>query len=342
VDPEPFKGFSPHCPSCRARGTDVVLSVSAWQDGQGGQGVLTCPAAECRRQFPVIDGVPVLVADLPRFLNDTGVYLLARDDLWTPVADLIGSILPPGSWFDAIRQHLSGYVRDHWGAFDATDLAAPIPGQAWALAKAGLAMSDEISGPVVELGAAAGGVTRALAARFDTPVLGLDLSAPLARFAARALRGGTLRYPLRLAGTAYEEREITVPPPLRGNANVWIADALAPPLGADCAGLVVALNLLDCVSDPAALLRAAATLLRPGGHLLLCTPFDWSTTATPAESWLGARSAKSAAPELGAWAEAVSGLGVVSRSGEHGWEVRVHARAIMHYRAELLMLRRPE
>jgi SAM-dependent methyltransferase/uncharacterized protein YbaR (Trm112 family) len=339
VDPEPFRGFSPHCPNCRIRGDDVALRLSEWRELDG-QGILVCPAEECRRRFPVIDGVPVLVPDLPRFLNEAGVYLLAQVDLWAPVADLIGSVVPPGSWFDATRQHLSGYVRDHWGGFDPTDRDAPAPGQAWALAEIGLALAGDVSGPVVELGAAAGGVTRALAQRFDTPVLGLDLSAPLARFAARALRGGTLRYPLRQAGTAYEERVITVPSSLRGNCNIWIADAMLPPLAAGCAGLVLALNLLDCVADPAALLRAAAALLRPGGHLLLCTPLDWSTAATPVDAWVGARSADAAAPDLGLWAAGVSGLQVVARSGGHGWDVRVHARATMHYRAEFLVLRR--
>jgi SAM-dependent methyltransferase len=154
------------------------------------------------------------------------------------------------------------------------------------------------------------------------------------------LRGGSFRYPLRLAGTAYEERELTVPPPARDNAEIWIGDALSPPLGAGCAGLVLALNLLDCVSDPAALLRAAASLLRPGGHLLLSTPLDWSTAATPAEAWVGARSVESAAPDLAVWAEQVCGLQVVARTIEHGWNVRVHARATMHYRAEILVLRR--
>jgi hypothetical protein len=136
--------------------------------------------------------------------------------------------VPPGSWFDATRQHLSGYVRDHWGHCDPTDRATPTPGQAWALTRAGLAMAGAVSGPVVELGAAAGGVTRALAEELDTAVLGLDLSAPLARFAARALRGGTFHYPLRLSGTAYAEREIAVPPPVRGSCDIWIADALVP------------------------------------------------------------------------------------------------------------------
>ncbi len=340
MDLGPIGGFGPRCPTCRARGSDSALVLSAWKEDRGGQGILACPAPECRTRFPVIDGLPVLVADLGRFLSDACVYLLARDDLDEPTADLLGSLLPPGSWFDATRQHLSGYVRDHWGSYELADHAAPAPGQAWGLAQAGLALASAVSGPIVELGAAAGGVTHALAERFDTPVLGLDLSAPLARFAARALRGGKLRYPLRLAGTAYQEREIAVPPPRRDNARVWLADALVPPLEAGCAGLVVALNLLDCVSDPAALLRSAAALLRPGGQLLLSTPFDWSTAATPVGAWLGARSAEAAAPDVGAWAQSTAGLIVAARA-EHRWEVRVHARATMQYRTELLVLRRP-
>jgi SAM-dependent methyltransferase/uncharacterized protein YbaR (Trm112 family) len=337
--PALFRHFAPYCPACRARGALSPLHVTAWD--QSGQGVLTCGAEECRGRYPIIDGLPVLVPDLPRYLTEVGVYLLARDDLWAPVADLLGAVTPPGAWFDAARQHLSGYVRDHWGTCDPTDRESPAPGQAWALAEAGLALIGRATGPVIELGAAAGGVARALAERLDTPVLGLDLSAPVMRFAALALRGGTLRYPLRLSGTAYAEREIVVPPPLRGDASVWLADALVPPVAEGCAGLVVALNLLDCVADPAALMRAAAGLLRPGGHLLLCTPRDWSTTATPAEAWVAARSAEAAIADLGSWAAHVSGLELFARSEDHGWAVRVHARATMHYRSDLLVLRRP-
>jgi SAM-dependent methyltransferase len=324
---------------CRARDVVAPLQLTAWDNSD--QGILACAADGCGGRFPIIDGLPVLAPDLPRYLAEVGVYLLARDDLWTPVADLVGSVTPPGAWFDAARQHLSGYVRDHWGAFDPTDAASPPPGQAWALAESGLRLIGKVSGPIIELGAAAGGVTRALAERFEAPVLGIDLSAPVTRFATRALRGGTLRYPLRLSGTAYAERELVIPPPTRGEPEVWLADALVPPLEDACAGLVVALNLLDCVTDPAALMRAASGLLRPGGYLVLCTPRDWSTSATPVEAWVAARSTDAARAALGVWAEHVSGLKVIGHTEDLEWQVRVHARATMHYRSDLLVLEKP-
>jgi SAM-dependent methyltransferase len=283
----------------------------------------------------------VLVPDLTQYLNDAGVYLLARGDVSSPVADVLGAAMPPGGWFDATRQHLSGYVRDHWGWADPTDDEAPSPGQSWNLAEIGLGMCGPVAGPVVELGSGAGGVTWRLAEHLAVPVLGLDLSAPLSHFAVRALRGGTMRYPLRLSGTAYASRTLRTAPPRSGQATVWLADALHPPLPPACAGLVVALNILDCVTDPAGLLGAAARLLRPGGHLIVSTPYDWSATATPPDAWVGGRSATQASPALGPWAEAQSGLRLLG-AVEAPWAVRVHSRAVMHYRVDVLTLRREE
>ena len=144
-----------------------------------------------------------------------------------------------------------------------------------------------------------------------------------------------LRYPLRLSGTAYTEREIFVPPPVGLDTTIWLADALVPPVASGQAGLVVALNLLDCVADPATLLRSAAALVRPGGCLLIGTPCDWSASATPPHAWIGARSIASAAPDLGTWAAAVSGLALVARIAGLSWNVRVHTNATMHYEVEI-------
>lgn len=324
--------FSPHCPACRLRSVASALETEAWE-AISGQGVLRC--AVCDARYPVVDHLPLLVPDVARYLAEAGVYLLARDDLTYAVADLIGGLMPPGSWFDAVRQHLSGYVRDHWA--EAADDDGPPPGQSAALAATGLALAGEVAGPVVELGAAAGGVTRCLAEWLDAPVLGLDLSAPLARFAVRALRGGRQAFPLRMAGTAYAERHVVTQPPSRGMAMVWLADATAPPIADGAAGLVVALNLIDCVADPAAVLRGAASLLRPGGKLVLATPCDWSPAATPPEMWIGARRGALAAPDLCAWAEAEGGLRLRGTK-QQPWLVRVHGTATMQYRALVMAL----
>jgi SAM-dependent methyltransferase/uncharacterized protein YbaR (Trm112 family) len=340
-----FGVFAPCCPACRTDAQSSALAVTAWTAEGGGQGILACQNSVCGARYPVISGIPVLVSDMQRYLADAGVYLLARDDLWGPVSDLIGAGMPPGAWFDASRQHLSGYVRDHWGMFDTADTDSPAPGQAWALAQAGLALAERsgfgtVSGPVVELGAAAGGVTGALSRLLKVPVLGIDLSAPLARFAAKALRGGACRYPLRVGGTAYAVRHLELPAG-RDDTAIWLADALAPPLPHGMADLVVALNLIDCVADPARLMRQAASLLRPGGRLIACTPCDWNVNATSPAMWVGGREEADGAPDLGVWAAGCTGLHLIGRDAAVRWDVRVHARATMTYQVEIIVLQRP-
>jgi uncharacterized protein YbaR (Trm112 family) len=116
------------------------LELSSWQDTDGGQGILTCAPTECRTRFPIIDGLPVLVADLPRFLNEAGAYLLARDDLDEPIADLFGVGAAPRQ---LVRRHAPasvGLCARSLGALRYVgSRGLPAPGQAWGLAQAGLA-----------------------------------------------------------------------------------------------------------------------------------------------------------------------------------------------------------
>lgn len=330
--------FAPCCPRCLKQGVERRLELEPGWQGEADRVVYGALRCDCGQAFPVIDGVPLLVADLDHYLGEAGLYLLARDDLPEAVADVVGRHMPPGGWFDAARQYASTYGRDHWGAHDPDDPGWPAPGSAQRLLRAALSAPPAGPGLVVELGCAAGGVTHALAEITGAPVLGLDLSAPQARLAQRALQQGRARYPLRRHGTAFSLRDIAVPPPA-ALAEAWIADAMLPPLPAGCAKLVVALNLLDCVADPPALLRGMARLLRPGGMVVLATPFDWSTSATPAAAWPGARALRDAARGLaGLLAEA--GLRSLASAADLDWTLRLHDRAAMTYRTSFICAER--
>jgi len=330
--------FAPRCPVCLAAGHDGRLRPEPGWKGTAERirhGVLGCI---CGRAYPIIDGLPVLVADLGHYLGEAGIYLLARDDLPEAVADVIGRHMPPGAWFDAARHYCSTYGRDHWGAHDPDDVPWPPAGSARRLLEAVLPALPDGPGLVVELGCAAGGVTHALAELAGAPVLGLDLSAPLARLAQHALQEGRARYPLREHGTAFALRDIAVPM-AAAPGEAWIADAMAPPLAPGCARLVVALNLLDCVPDPRALLASIARLLRPGGVVVLATPFDWSANATPAAAWPGARALREPMPSLSAM---VAEAGFRPRlSAERDWTLRLHARAAMTYRVSVVCAEAP-
>ncbi len=61
------------------------------------------------------------------------------------------------------------------------------------------------------------------------------------------------------------------------------AMTLRPDLGSF--DLVLAANLLCRLSDPKRLLDRFATLVNPGGHLVLTTPCTWLAEFTPPENW---------------------------------------------------------
>ena len=53
--------------------------------------------------------------------------------------------------------------------------------------------------------------------------------------------------------------------------------------------IVHAANLLCRLPDPGALIERLPELVRPGGQLLLATPFTWLEEFTPMGKWLGGR-----------------------------------------------------
>jgi SAM-dependent methyltransferase len=318
-------GFSWQCPACAS--SDLL------------EGVERFSCTGCGRQFPVLDGIPLLLADLPRYLNEAAAYWLMRDDLTAGQEDALGGLLAAGSYFDVARQHLSSYARDHYGAHDPQDGDQPEPGGAERLLRAGLEVIGPLQGSALDIGCATGGNTLALAESGFSSVVGMDMSAPLIRMAARTATSGVAQYGRRRAGTAYERRAVALPHQSRSAVRFVLGDALQIPFASDSFDLIAAINVLDCVADPARLVLEMARLLKPGGWLIAATPFDWSPNATPAEAWIGDRVAIDHGSDLSGLLSRAPEL-VVHSLPDQKWQVRLHNRASVHYQIAFAVAQR--
>ncbi|MDA8249610.1 MAG: methyltransferase domain-containing protein [Rhodospirillales bacterium] len=354
-----FAAFAPHCPRCAADGAGrhplQLADVRAAQDEDVIAGILHCSRPECRHEYPIIDGVPLILPGLRPLLAERGIELMLRDDLDPALESLLGDAIGPASWFDTLRQTLSTYAWDGWADLDPEEPVAPdsAPGAV----RRCLARLLDLAGPgpaarVLDPGCGAGRTSFDLAAAAPGAlVLGLDLNLALLRLAQRAARGGTISYPRRRVGLVYDRRHFAVDLPGAERVDFWACDALALPFAPGAADLVAALNLLDCVAEPARLLAELAAALAPGGRLLLATPYDWSARATPLETWIGGHSQRgahqgAAEPLLRALLTAdahprsVSGLAALGEDPAFPWQTRLHDRATMRYASHLLALRR--
>lgn len=352
-----FAAFAPLCPRCLRAGDGshplVLAHVAAEQDGDVLTGMLHCPNAGCQMEYPIIDGIPVIVPDLRTQLAERATEWLLRDDLDPALESVLGDAVGPGTWFDAVRQTVSTYAWDGWADLD------PMEGEVAALPSPGAARRClerllDIAGPlaatrVVDCGCGAGRTSFDLAERHPGAlVLGIDVSPVLLRLARGAMQG-RVRYPRRRIGLVYERRDFPVQPDGAERVDFWACDATALPFTAGAADLTAALNLLDCVAEPHRLLAGLAALVRPGGQVLLATPYDWSSRATPLETWIGGHSqrgpdAGAAEPFLrrllteGAHPQAVRGVRIVAEDTDWPWQTRLHDRSTVLYRTHLLAL----
>jgi SAM-dependent methyltransferase len=319
------------------------------------EGALHCTNPDCQCEYPVLDGIPILVPQVREYVGRNVFHLLARDDLSAEAESLLGDGCGPGSALDAMRLHLSSYAWDHYGDFDPHEPPAePRPGSVVRVLERGLAAAGALgTGPVLDAGCSVGRSTFELARRTGGLVLGVDVNFSMLRLAADVLRRGVVRYPRRRVGLVYDRREFAVPFEDRENVDFWACDATALPFADGTFTAAAALNVLDCVASPLELLGALGRVLRPGAPLVLCTPYDWSGGVTPPEAWVGGHSQRSAdrgasAPVLralltpGGHPASVAGLRLEAEMDDLPWHVRMHERSTMSYRLHLLVARAVE
>ena len=144
----------------------------------------------------------------------------------------------------------------------------------------------------LDLGCATGRASFELA-RFCSHVDGIDFSARFIRVCHQLQEQGTLRWTAPDEGDLVSYRETSLAAlglaDVAGRVEFRQGDAhnLKPHL-ADF-DLVLAANLVDRLYDPSRFLGDIAARLRPGGLLVLLSPYTWLEEFTPKDRWLGAR-----------------------------------------------------
>lgn len=204
-------------------------------------------------------------------------------------------------------------------------------------------------GPILDIGCSVGRSTFELAARLDELVLGVDLGFDMLRVAGRVLQKGVVSYPRRRVGMAYDRRQFPVEMGNAGKVDFWACDATALPFPASSFSMVTSFNVIDCLNSPFDHLQSIDRVLAAGAQAILSTPYDWSVTATPMESWIGGhsqRSEKNGDSETilksllagGDHPMALKGLRLVKEVPDLPWSVRLHDRSYMQYTSHLVVV----
>jgi uncharacterized protein YbaR (Trm112 family)/SAM-dependent methyltransferase len=309
------------CPGCRTRAGDRIDVRTLDRDGD----VLVCA---CGRRYPIIDGVPLLLADPTAYVR-TELAPIVERDIAPDVAAVLAETGSDEDVYPRMLEHLSIYVDAHWG-----DRAEPPPEHAGfgiaALVEKVAERSRERVPAAVELGCSVGRIASELARGADR-VVGIDLHFGAVRRARRLLAGESLAYGRRMVGRHYA----TVHARATATANVAFicADALDPPLLPQMYQRVVALNLLDSVSSPRQLLAVIDNLCAPGGEILLASPYSWQSSVVDRREQFGA--ADPAAALIG-----MLGGYRIEEQAEVPWTLRRDARSSVAYRTHYLRARK--
>lgn len=353
---EHFETLKPVCPRCRSeRGVLAPLTIANYVQQSADiliEGNLVCTERVCNQEYPVIDGIPVIVNNINKYINDNFYYLTVRGDLSPLMASLLGDVAGPGSAFNNMRHFISTYAWDHYGdkapdgefSGQYQDIE---PGNAVRCLQAGLSLLGEMpQAPAIDIGCAVGRTTFELAAQLKGTVLGVDMSFPVLRVAQQVLRDGRISFPLKRVGIVFDHHEFETDLDNAQYVDFWACDAQALPFADESFRFISSLNVIDTVAAPRKALTSISNLLANKGKAILSTPYDWSPP-TPVQAWIGGSGQRDphqgdsevALKSLLAAGIATRNAGVLAMTGEvtnHRWDVRVHNRRSVRYDAHIV------
>lgn len=190
------------------------------------------------------------------------------------------------------EQYLNEYLLFHYG-----EVADVLPwdfGPREAVGFAARCVSDciELSavGPearALDLGCAVGRSTFELA-RYCPNVIGIDASHSFIRAALEIRRNGHVHFDRIEEGILTSRCVARVPDEIdRDRAHFEMGDALKLKSTLVDFDVLLAANLLCRLEDPIQLVLKFSQMVRPGGQLILVSPYSWNKDFTPFPKWLG-------------------------------------------------------
>jgi putative 4-mercaptohistidine N1-methyltranferase len=155
-------------------------------------------------------------------------------------------------------------------------------------------------------------------------VIGVDYSQAFVAAATQVRTAGAVVYDYAVEGDRTARATARVPSGIdasRVSFEVGDAMHLRPDLGVF--DVVLAANLLCRLPDPRVFLARLPELVKPGGQLLLTTPFTWLAEFTPRERWIGGTAR---AESAGALTQLLEPHFELKLSKELPFLIREHAR----------------
>lgn len=302
------------------------------------EGSLICSSPRCLREHPILDGIPIVLADASSWFNQQILSVLKRDDLTPFMASMLGDLSGASTTLDRERGNNGIYADAHWHP------SAPSFVEFFESATALLPNLN--AGVSIDIGCSLGRGTFELARRTQDLVVGLDLNFSMLRLAQRMRLQSQLRYERRRVGLVFDTVDTALAEPYPAeHVSFWCADVSILPFPNATFHNMVAFNMLDCAPSPLGLLLEMSRTLAPDCAALLTTPFDWAVGASQVGDWIGGYSQRSGPNHGSSVMEFRRYLEFAKFALEEEipnltWRLRTNERSVTEYSAYAARLRR--
>lgn len=322
------------CPTCQK---DLKLGkIFSEENGDVLEGILTCSAGH---EFPIVDGVAILVKDPSAYVKEKMQFIVCREDLNPYIFDVLQEPIQEQRseilWINTfLWAHYDDFSDEDAKTYFPSDIFSPR--NTYTRLAAHIPQRETMG---IDIGCSVGRLTFELAQRVKY-AFGIDYSFTSVKKAREIMKSGVLVYRKRKEGTLFhEERKVDLSTVVTSNVEFFVADAMNLPFADNRFGVATCFNVIDVIESPEKLLTTIKRILDIEGSLVLADPYHWIFTNTKRENWIGGKySGEYSGLSKDAVKAALKDQGFVidSEEDEIPWLLRNHDRAYGFYRIHLL------